>query len=212
LVKIRTPQEVKAAYENQLRALEASCAGYDAGNTWEAMRLAVAVYVLVNDGGRKNQSLITRMGLNRKLRFLASGPEIDGRNLLVDQPLVALKVQRHSDDRRTCIFVPLLETQSQSHRWVSKDEWWGRDTIYKNGDLTMTRKQLVFALRNKEGGSHFDHLADESYIKYATEPAWKFQPVDGESHEVQGVERATMRQVAWELIFALKSYQESFAA
>lgn len=205
MVVIRTPQEIRAAYEVQLRALEASCAGYDAGNVWESVRLATSVYTLVSDGGRKNQSIVTRLGLRRKILFLASGPKIEGSNVLMYQPLVALRLQRHPDNSRSATYGPLLGAQPENHRWVRRDEWWNSDQIYRNGPMTMTRKRLVFTLRNQEGGSHFGAITDASYVGYAINPAWTFKPADGPSHKVHGIEHATMRQIAWELLETLKA-------
>jgi len=165
------------------------------------MRLATAVYVLVNDGGRKNQSLITRLGIRRQLSFIASGTEITGNNYLMDQPLVAVRL----NGDRTCSFEPLLGNYPERIRRLSCENWWARDQIYSYVNATMTRKRLVFALRNQEGGSHFDQLDDESYIKFAKESVWSFLPVGGETQKMYGIEHATMRQVAWELLETLKS-------
>ena len=203
MVKIRSPEELRAAYEIQLRALEASCANYDAGQTWEAMRLATTIYVLVNDGGRKNQSLVTRLGLRRALSFLATGQEVDDSNAIPDQPLVSASVTTDGTNR-IGIFLPLLGAIPQFQRKLRFGQWWDRDLVYRDGRHNLTRKGLVFALRNQEGGSHFDHLDDESYIRFSTVPSWTFNSVDGQSNAMLGAERATMRQIAWELLESLK--------
>jgi len=195
MLKIRSPGEVKDAFQNALAALTASCAGYDAGYHWEAPRLATAVYLLVNDGGRKNQSLVTRLGMKRVTMFLSSGAKIDPKNAF-SQPLVSVSL----NSERQAVFVPLFGSQPENHRQLRFGEWWERDEIYRNGDTSLTRKRLVFALRNKEGGAHFDHLTDDGYIAVATIPAWTFRPVGGQSHTLHGIERALMRQVAWELL------------
>jgi hypothetical protein len=201
--KPRTPDEMRQAYLVQISALESSCDGYDQGNAWEAARLAASIYVLVNDGGRKNQSLITRLGLKRRILFVASGAIDDGKAAL-HQVLVGVSKKTATEAQ----FVPLLGTQSERHRKLRFGEWWDRDIIYRNGDLRITRKNLVFALRNFEGGAHFDHVRDPQYAKFAKESAWTFTPAGGQSQKMYGIELATMRQVAWELLESLKLFQE----
>jgi hypothetical protein len=41
-------------------------------------------------------------------------------------------------------------------RRLSFEAWWNKDIIFFEGPLTLTRRQLVFTLRNQEGGSHYD--------------------------------------------------------
>lgn len=195
---IRSPDEIQAAFRNALAALNASCAGYDSGSQWEASRLATTAYLLVHDGGRKKLSLVTRLGMKEAVTFLASGPKVDSKKPF-SQPLVGVSL----NSERRGIFVPLLGSQPENHRQLRFGEWWDRDEIYRNGDTTLTRKRLVFALRNKEGGAHFGPLDDGGYAHIATVPAWTFKPVGGESHTLHGIEFALLRQVAWELLASL---------
>ncbi len=53
MMVVRTRAETKAALQDQLKMIAASCGAYDKGEKWEATRLAVSVYVVVHDRGKK---------------------------------------------------------------------------------------------------------------------------------------------------------------
>lgn len=59
---------------------------------------------------------------------------------------------------------------------------------------------MVFALRNQEGGAHFDEeLRDQDYAQMAHGTMW-MSVWNGEERPMRELELATMRQVAWELL------------
>jgi hypothetical protein len=196
--------ELRAAFDVQRRALIASCESYDSGHLWEALRLATSVHTLVHDGGKNNRSLLSQLGVRGSMRFLASGRDIAGsKNLLADTPLVIMRVTGSG-----VFYVPRLEGASpREARWLQVGKWWEEDLIFRSGGghHRLTRKKLVFALRNQEGGSHFDaELKDPSYIEMAHGKTWSMELSDGTKRELRQLELATMRQVAWELLESVK--------
>jgi len=68
----RPRQELVEKFKNQIKALDASSANYDAGEDWEAERLANAVFNLVFDGG-KIASVLSQLEVKDSLRFVSSG-------------------------------------------------------------------------------------------------------------------------------------------
>jgi hypothetical protein len=202
-MRYRSSNELAEALVNQMRALQASCESYDRGNKWEALRLATAVYVIVHDGGKRNRGLLTHIGVKTTMKFLASGKEVDPDNLIADTPLVGLQL----GGTENAAYVPLLNQHPNLHRWVSFGEWWERDSIFRSGDNkhSLSRKKLVFALRNQDGGSHFDEVVmDPNYAEMTHGKGWISVSPDGLQRPVRQLEMATMRQVAWELQQSLK--------
>ncbi len=86
----RSRAEVENALEVQRNAIMAYSVSYDAGARWEAIRLAVAVFVTVHDGGRREKSILTQLGIRGSLRFLASGHSSNPRNLLRETLLLSM--------------------------------------------------------------------------------------------------------------------------
>jgi hypothetical protein len=154
----RSRQELLDALAVQRRHLAASCAAYDAGDHSEALRLATCVYNIVHDGG-KIRSIMTQLGIKEKHLFFASNVK-DGADVhaLADRytPLVELERLYIQPE-----FVALCTYFQNRNAWFGVrglpfERWWNRDIIFFHGPLCLTRRQLVFTLRNQEGGSHFD--------------------------------------------------------
>jgi hypothetical protein len=199
---IRNPDDLRRAFDNQIKALTSSCAAYDGGEDWEASRIATSIYVLVHDKGKQDQGLITQLGLKGKMDFLASGRPVDPKNLAGDTPLVKMRV----GGGRHARFLPFLD-EAPAKRAMGFDSWWDRDVIFRNGDDTrkITRKKLTFALRNHEGGAHWDaQIQDPNYTLLAGGAGWVSQH-NGEESPVKDAANASMRQVAWELLESLRA-------
>jgi hypothetical protein len=148
----RKPEEIKEALGVQQAALVESCKSYDLGNRWEAIRLATAVSVVVHYASRSGEPILVQLGVRGSLRFVSSGFPSNPRNLLRETNLILARIS--SDGMAE--YVPLLDQNPESLRRVQFHHWWERDTIFRGGAFRLTRKNLVFALRNKEGGAHFD--------------------------------------------------------
>lgn len=85
-------------------------------------------------------------------------------------------------------------------------EWWSDDIKFRDGAFRLTRKSLVFSLRNQEGGAHLDPvLSDPNYLRFAREQlTTPFVVAPGrQPTPILGAELASMRQIAWELLKTL---------
>lgn len=180
---------------NQRAAIASSCRSFDEGNIWEAGRLAAAVYIVVHDASKRDASLLTRLGIRGKVRFLCSNPKSNPRNLLPEYLLLGIEI------RDTCAkLFPALGSTPNHHRFVQFHEWWERDIIIRIGSTSLSRKRIVFNMRNKEGGAHFDtQINDPAYIELLTKPVGMFSNGRGIEKYIFGAEIVTMRQIAWEL-------------
>jgi hypothetical protein len=198
----RSADEIRAAFAIQCRALEASCKAYDAGDEWEALRLATTVHIMVHDGGKNSRSLLTQMGVKSSMRFLASGQPASSKNYARQIMLAWMRV--YSDGR--AMYVPYLDSGQKPYRIIQFPRWWEDELIFLDGDCRLNRRRLVFALRSQEGGAHFDEeQKNPNYIRLARESitTWRVAKGDSESKAILGAEFVLMRQIAWELMASL---------
>ena len=96
----------------------------------------------------------------------------------------------------------MLGDATYPYRLLQFSRWWETDFIFRDGKSGIARKKLVFILRNKEGGGHFDPKIDEpNYERFARESTTTpyVQAEGSKPMTVLGAELATMRQIAWEL-------------
>jgi hypothetical protein len=200
----RPRSEVERALEIQSNAIRSSDAAYDAGEWWEALRLATAVFIVVHDGGRRNTSILSQLGIRGKLRFVSSGFQYSPTNRLRETHLLSTRV--YGDG--TAEYRPLLGGAGWSPRLIQFREWWEKELIFRDGQFSLTRKSLTFSLRNQEGGAHFDPtVSDPNYLRFAKEQlTTPYIVARGlPPKPILGAELASMRQISWELIKTLET-------
>lgn len=141
----------------QLAFLDVSCASYDAGMRSEAKRLAVTIRVLVHDTA-SSQSLLWLLGIKHKLLWLFSGGGVNAGNLLSTSSLCVQRITI-ANGQGSFQYAPLNPEDMLSEGWlVPFDSWWETPVIKDRGGETFTRRGLVLALANKDGGAHIDRL------------------------------------------------------
>jgi hypothetical protein len=198
----RTRDDIAKAFAIQRKFLSASCNAYDSGQKYEALRLASVVFTLLHDGGKNSQSVFSHMGLKNKISFVSTSRMTaippDG---TVWRITPMLELERY--EGRGVEFVPLC-TYYERHqtnffsRSLKFHDWWEKDPVFYQAGRILTRKKLVFALRNQEGGSHYDsELSDPNYTPMLERIAM-FSCGHG-LNLIDDLELATMRQVAEEV-------------
>jgi hypothetical protein len=83
----RTRSELVSALGEQLNAIKTSSAAFDAGDNWEAKRLATAAHIILYDKGR-TVSLLTQLGVKERINFISSSVPANPNNSLAETPLV----------------------------------------------------------------------------------------------------------------------------
>jgi hypothetical protein len=177
---VRSRAELLEKLKIEQAKLTASCENYDKGNLWEADRIATSIYTLVHDGGKNSQSVLSQLGLRGPLRYISSGTKISLKNWVHQFPLLAVHVE--NDEPK---YLPILDGAAKpsvlyglpsSYRVMQFHEWWDDDLIIKVSEFTLTRRTLVFSLRNQDGGAHVDPvLRDADYIQLLKVPHWWVQ-------------------------------------
>ena len=200
----QTPDDLKNHLKEQLGFLSRSADAYDLGFHDEAKRLAVTIRVLLHDTAN-SKSLLDQMGQKNRLFYDTAMPDVQN-NMISHSALIAMAMGKGGG-----VFVPLLDEMSGAMppRQVTFDEWWQRP-IFRNKDgQVLSRKQLVLAVANQDGGAHIDATLNDVYAKLSrTESTgWNFYS-EGISYPIKEAELAAVRQIAHELLRTLDgSYQ-----
>ena len=92
-------------------------------------------------------------------------------------------------------------------------QWWNR-VIYRHNDITMTRKKLILAVANKDGGAHVDDYLDRQYHlmkEYGSNMTMTAETNLGhlEFHFTRGIIEAFIRQISFEVTETLKPFYDS---
>jgi hypothetical protein len=185
----------------QRRLMAASCKSFDEGEPFEALRLATIVYTLVYDGG-KIYSLLSQLDLKKRMVFIGSGAAVTKKILReADRFAPLIELARPPDKYE---FVPICTYFKRRHEHYEQRElrfhrWWEEEIIFFDGENKLTRKKLVFALRNQEGGSHYDKEVLDPNYKSFTKPMFVMSMARGIMARMERLELATMRQIAEEI-------------
>lgn len=201
----QTQSDLFSNLDEQLSMLRGSCDHNDAGQTYEAKRLATVVDTLVHDRSKRTVSLLTRLGIKSQIKFISKSTGWSDTSLTTQMPLVSLK--RSAGGAR---YAPLLDgfPQDVSHRPFTT--WWEEPVLRDKMRRLITRKNLVCSLRDQDGGSHIDGVLDnEAYVSVSRKngASWFFGK-DGDAWPIEpGPHLATMRQIAWEVDKSISLFQ-----
>ena len=150
----RPPQEVVERLEEQTGFLVSSCRTFDEGNYAEAKRLSVHLRILLHTGRASVVSLLSQLGAAFKWnRFWSAMIPHNPHGLLSYHGLIVTKMGG-SDIKYLPSLDGLADQFLQQHHFV---KWWQRTIVFKDRlGQTFSRKDLVLALANTDGGAHVD--------------------------------------------------------
>ena len=191
----QSPAELRKHLHEHLGFLKTSAELYDGGSVAEAKRLAVSIRVLVHDT-QTSKSLLGQLGLKTP-PFIdsASGRPQDivtSYAGLVGMPLGTAQTN----------YVPHLDTMGS--RSVSFEKWWKTPVIIDFKQREISRRRLMLAVANQDGGAHIDPELDDIYADLSrTNSMERMYSSGGSWHPTIGVEHASVRQVAHEVLRTL---------
>jgi hypothetical protein len=199
--------------------LATSCQAYDAGEKYEAVRLAPIVFTIVHDGG-KQHSLLSQIGVKHDIPWMSTARVISPdkeRGIFRSLRYTPLIEYERFRDRKKyphripdwlpiSTFLKMRGLQPDLRRLPFED-WWESDIVFldEEEDAVLTRKKLVLALRNQEGGSHYDPEVHNPNYLPLRQKVWMATPNYGFGWHL-GLELATMRQIAEELKISTQAY------
>ena len=191
----QSKEELQQHLADTLQALELSARAFDEGYEGEAKRLAAAIRVLVHDNPN-SRSLLGQ--LERKSQFYDTSIPRHPENTMTYNGITAMNLAGQE-----VTYVALLdELPSDSPpQYVSFDQWWNRVIFVDEAGRETTRRDLILAVANKDGGAHVDPVLDEKYASLSRRNslAWRFSGPSGDA-PLKGPEKPAVRQIAHEVL------------
>jgi len=189
----------------QLQFLTSSGSAFDLGNLSEAKRIALVIRVLVHDTSNSH-SLLAQLKVKDKLDWADSAPVIDrDPNIVGRSPgLTSMGLGRDG--------VTFLARsadgieQSSTTRYVSFDDWWERPVLIDSKGAEFSRRGLVLALANKDGGAHIDRLNEDTFaLVHSNSAGWvRAGGGDGTAEPMPTPIYASVKTIAEELLLTLR--------
>lgn len=141
--------------KRQLNFITTSCRAYDAGHKAEAVRIALAARVLFHDTRNSRSLLVGHLGVNN-IKLRSTAVELDGPKAHA-VGFLALEADTGS-------FRPYYNDSSRDEQ-IYLSTWWGIEPVLKlsrTGEH-VTRRDLILAAANKDGGAHVDTERSKEY-------------------------------------------------
>ena len=188
--------ELQQHLKDTVQALELSGRAFDEGFEGEAKRLAAAIRVLVYDTS-SSKSLLGQLG-QKTISFYDTCAPRPNHAYITYSGLTATDFTPQG-----AMYVALLDNLPPDRlpHWVSFDEWWNRVIFVDQEKSETSRKDLILAVANKDGGVHVDPVLDEKYANLSRRNTlgWRFSNAKGDV-PLEGPEKAAIRQVAHEVL------------
>jgi hypothetical protein len=150
--------DFKQQLAKQLRFLESSCRGFDAGDHDESIRIAAAVRVIFHNTGNST-SLLRHLGDPPISIVSTCPPPPTNPNIIqvrMDGGLTVLHVSATGAEYRVALGDALFKY------FMACPDWWQQTLLTADG-VNTTRKELVLGATNKDGGAHVDPNITKEY-------------------------------------------------
>ncbi|WEO76431.1 hypothetical protein BJQ94_13795 [Cryobacterium sp. SO2] len=178
----QSDDELRQHLREQIGFLRDSCVRFDEGKTEYAKQASLTLRVLLHDT-RASRSLLGLLGLKNKMRFLDSAGQMLESNLATSANLVTMRMtitDEHGSVQPS--YVPVLDDyEHRTHlnrltafgktrepaagRALDFDDWWDLSVVRDDARNDFSRRQLVLALCNQDGGGHIDPEVDAAYYR-----------------------------------------------
>lgn len=209
----QTSQEFLIHLKEQIDFLQRSAKAYDEGYTSEAKRLATTLRILLHDT-TQSKSLLTLLG-RKKMKFYNTAMEYDS-GLAPNMKLLLIIIRGHSDNGQgdyfdDAYFKPPLDNcpNTDVNRKISFLQWWNQIVIIDQKKNKFSRKDLVLAVSNKDGGAHIDPKLNDRYADLTrfNSLGWYLISNNIKKNFSTNPELASVRQICHEV---LKSLNDEF--
>lgn len=198
-------RDLEADLSEQLQFLASSGRAFDHGDLAEAKRIALVIRVLVHDTA-VSHSLLAQLGIKDTLAWADSAPVIDNDPSIVGRSPGLTPMGLGADGIAfSARYMGSIE-RSNTTRYVSFSDWWERPVILDSNDAEFSRKELVLALVNKDGGAHLDRLNEKTHALVHGNSAGfvRIDMAGGPSEPIPTPIYASVRTVAEELLLTLR--------
>ncbi|QVL45695.1 MAG: hypothetical protein KFB94_00780 [Methylophilaceae bacterium] len=187
--------DFKEHLKKQLGFLDRSCQSYDAGFTDEAVRIATVIRVLIHQT-RESTSLLEHLNATT-INFLSTTFEPSAQTV----SFVGMGMMRVGGGESE--YFPQLG-EGPINEFIPFSKWWNQVVMVLDAKHRITRKNIVLAAANKDGGAHVDKKLTAEYVALAAAGAvgtfiYESQGQRDET-EIEGAHLVSLRQMGYELL------------
>lgn len=213
----RPRDELLSLFDEQVAFLERSNALFDQGHLIEAKLLALRLRVIFHQT-RHSHALVNQLGLERILSWVDTAGVPDPENVWWTSGLTMLSF---TDGQTPPEHVPLLGNgppraiRTRSGQAIATgsrvpfDDWWTNTVVKDFSGTEFSRRSLVLALSNKDGGAHIDPVADADYEFLAKSNSLGWAVTDhGHAPLTQNPVFPAMRQISFEVLESIRQQRE----
>ena len=205
----RTPNQLEEDLQRQIRLLRNSTKLFDEGEIDEACSIATRIRILVHDTGPSKSLLFKQLGITDLLLYDTALAESKS-SLGPYHGLVGIELSQSPQWGwfPHCFVDPAADSQK-----LDFNAWWNA-VVLQDNQVVFTRKAIVLALCNKDGGAHIDPDLDERYerLEKSKEFAYKFGSGTRTLTPRAGAGLSTVRQIGYEVMLSVKDkYPQYFS-
>lgn len=185
-----------AQLKRQLSFLERSAATYDLGHYDEAIRMATVMRVLLHQTS-KSTSLLQH--LNAEKISLLSTAECE--NIDAVFYYMGLGILQVGSDGSS--YQPGLG-EGWTKQLIPAQQWWEQVVYVLDRDIRLSRKDIVLAAANQDGGAHVDSKLKPNYAELSRDGGLGLLLVNQDGtkcdEQITGAHFVAIRQMAYELL------------
>jgi hypothetical protein len=201
--------------------LRTACSEFDRGKLSYAKLAATTLRVLLHDT-RSSHSLLEQLGVKSRIALLDSAGQLLDTNLASSTNLTMQRIRVIDEEGHAApAYMPVLDDYTHrtrlnrptafglnqepaAGRRLKFDEWWTIPVIRDGSRTDFSRRDLVLALSNQDGGAHIDPAISEAYYKLsrANSSGWVAFGA-GEQKPFDSPVPASVRQIAHEFLSSI---------
>jgi len=209
MTKIDNPLHEK--FVEHIGLIKTLCEAYDKQeNDSIALSISTAIRVLVHDT-QNSTSLLTH--INKKDRnYLSTNHKNINEPVhlgLVTRINIGVKDGKGGEAKYWPLCTEKLNHDEVTKKHINFNNWWSGEKVFKSSTASLTRKDIVLSIANKDGGAHFDTKVEEKYDHFRKTWSGGSSLVGIKSGIKRGYDNIptypAIRQIAYELLFSLQS-------
>jgi hypothetical protein len=207
----RTKLGLLQAFAIQYQGILLSSSAFDAGHRGEAARIANAIFVLLGPMMRNHKSIVGQLGASETVRMFSTASR-DGPHgsALIAVEAVPYAAEDAGKSGYIIYATPFGHEPLMAGRQLTLTEWWNEGVLGGvDAPHILTRLDVIRIMRDQDGGAHLDdHIKDGTYLAALLKGVgFQYKPrADSDKIiPVEGAIEATVRQIAYEVLYSLKS-------
>lgn len=186
----------------QLLFIQNSCTAYDLISRIEAIRIATALRIIFHN--TKNSTCLLRHLRREQVSLLSTAPQLNegiGEKVLF-QGFIQVVLSSQA------VFCRAPLSDAAHHYFLDRDNWWNQVLYIRKIDkvttIRVSRKDLILASANKDGGAHVDDALPASYhgLKRGIWTARFYSPTGQVMQErrIPNTQLPMLRQIGYEVL------------